>query len=118
MRNAQVTIMSGSDVASKNGTAYDVGQVVSASFQISFSDTAIAGTVRLQACNDLVDNRMSTNGQLVHWTDIPSASSTIVAGVAPMLVIPNMTFSFIRAVLTQTTPGTGTILVNMNVLSL
>ena len=118
MRNAQITIMTGTDVATKNGTAIDTGQVVSASFQISFSDTDIAGTVKLQACNDQVDNRLSTNGQLVHWSDIPSASSTIVAGVAPMITIPNMVYSFIRAVLTATTPGTGTITVNMNSLGM
>lgn len=118
MRNAQVPIMTGTDVATKNGTAIDAGQVVSASFQITFSDTDIDGTLKLQACNDRVDNRNATNGQLVNWSDIPSASSTVTNGVAAMIVIPNMAFSFIRAVLTATTPGTGTVTVNMNSLSI
>lgn len=120
MRQAQVLILSGSDAASVNGSKFDVNQAVSASFQIIISDTDLDGTIKLQFSNEICTPQTDRiNFVPSNWQDIPNTSVTITSGVpASAIVIPNMCFSYIRASLTQTTPGTGTIQVLMNYLSI
>lgn len=120
MRQTQVQILSGSDASSVNGSKFDVNQAVSASFQIIVSDTDLDGTLKLQFSNQICTPQTDrVNFVPTSWQDIPNASVVITNGVpASAIVIPNMCFSYIRAVLTQTTPGTGTIQVLMNYLSL
>ncbi|GAC1502082.1 MAG: hypothetical protein NVS1B10_06690 [Candidatus Saccharimonadales bacterium] len=114
MRDLCITILSASDATSQTGPAIDANQLVSASFQSIFGDVTAAGSVKLQASNDaVVAPALPTN-----WSDIPSATATVTAGVCPMIVIPNMTFRYIRAVFTQTTAGTTTVTVKINALGL
>lgn len=117
MRNSQQTILSAIDTASQTGAAIDVGQIVSASFVPSFGDVTAAGTVRIQCSNDAPNARYLDIFVPTNWADVPNATSTIVAGVGPAIVIPNMCFSYIRAVYTRTGGGSTTIVVNMNQLS-
>lgn len=117
MRNAQVTILNAVDTSSQTGAAVDVGQAVSASFVPSFGDVTAAGTVKIQCSNDAPNARYLDIFVPTNWADIPNATSTVVAGVGPAIVIPNMCFSYIRAVYTRTSGGSTTILVNMNILS-
>ena len=114
MRDLCISILSASDATSQTGAAVDANQLVSASFQSIFGDSAAAGTVKLQASNDAV----VAPTQPSNWSDIPSATATVTAGVAPLIVIPNMCFRYVRAVFTQTTPGSSNVTVKMNALGI
>jgi hypothetical protein len=120
MRQAQVLIFNASNVSSSNGSKIDVNQAVSASFQIINGDTDLAGTIKLQFSNQICEPQTDRfNFVPTSWQDIPNTSVTITAGVpASAIVIPNMCFSYIRVVLTQTTPGSSTTQVLMNYLSI
>lgn len=122
MKNSSVTILSGPSTGNITGIAYNVGQIVSASFvPASGADATIAGTVKLQCSNDN-PNSIGKGTQLgtafvpTNWADIPNATSTIAAGAGPAIVVPNMCFFFIRAVFTRT-GGTSSFQVIMNQLS-
>lgn len=119
MRNAQVVILNASDAASQNGNQIDVGQCVSASFTALFGDTTATGTVKIQCCNDspAPQDRAHYLVPSNHWSDIPNATASVTAGVAPAIVIPNMCFSWIRVVYTRSAGGSSTIVVAMNELS-
>jgi len=113
MRNSQVKILSAGDTSSQTGSSYFTGQLVSASFAPVFGDVTAAGTLKIQCSNDVPvgapQSFIPTN-----WSDIPNATSTIVAGVGPAIVIPNMCFGWIRAVYTRASGGSSTVVVNMN----
>jgi hypothetical protein len=113
MRNSQVQILSAVDTATATGSSYWVGQIVSASFCPVFGDTTAAGTVKIQ-CSDDVPTGAPQSFTPTNWSDIPNATSTIVAGVGPAIVVPNMCFGWIRAVYTRTGGGSTTVVVNMN----
>jgi hypothetical protein len=118
MRNSQVQIMSDVNTGNITGAAQDVNQIVSASFCIVNGDATAAGTVKLQCSNDIVSNHSRVNFTPTNWCDIPNATSTVAAGVGPAIVIPNMCFSYIRAVYTRSSGGSTTMQVNMNTLSI
>lgn len=104
MRQALVQIMNAAKISAVNGSAFDVNQAVSASFQLVTGDTSSAGVLKLQVSNDLVStggyNRK--NFTPTNWADIPNATSTVVSGVGPMVVVGNMVYSYIRTVWTPT----------------
>lgn len=116
MKSAQINILSGLASVSTTGAAIDVNQAVSASFQVVTADTTAAGTVKLQMSND-IPTSPRPNFTPTNWSDIPSATSTVVAGVGPSFIIANMAYSYIRAVFTRTAGAAVIIQVNMNVLS-
>lgn len=117
MRNAQVKILNVADNASHTGSAFWVGQVVSASFVPTTGDLSATGTLKIQASNDNPENASSPSAFTpTNWADIPSATSAIASGVGPAIVIGNMCFAYIRAVYTSASGGTTTLVVNMNVL--
>lgn len=75
--------------------------LASASCQITFTDVAAAGTLKLQVSNDPVN---PTN-----WNDLANSSVTVAAGatsVTPPLT-PYLAYQYIRAVWTRTA-GAGT----------
>lgn len=118
MRNAVVTVLSAPDTASATGSGFNVNQAVSASFVSVFGDATAAGTLKIQASNDFPIAGELAPFTPTNWADIPNATSTAVAGVAPTIVIANMCFQFIRLVYTRTGGGTTTVSVNMNYLSI
>lgn len=115
MRNSQVIVLSGDNSATITGSAYDVGQIISASFQVVNGDVSAEGTVKLQASNDPVVGPRS-NFTPTNWSDIPTATSTVASGVGPMIVLEVMNFSFIRAVYTRSSGGSTTLKLQMNAL--
>lgn len=117
MRNSQINILSAVDTGSATGGAIDVGQIISASFQVITGDADAAGTVKLQMSNDLTLGVPRTNFTPSNWSDIPNATSTVASGVAPPITIASMCYSYIRAIYTRSGGGSTTINVNMNVLS-
>lgn len=121
MRNFNKVLLSATDTTSQTSTFMDTGQTVAISFIASFSDSTAAGTLKIQASNDVTS---ATNLALadgfapVHWADVPSASASVVAGATVVVAIPQNSYRWLRAVYTETTPGTGVITINVNVLSL
>lgn len=127
MRNIQATILNEDDDASKTGDAVDAGQLVSASFCAIFGDTDAAGTVKIQCSNwnpAASGYRASADGRTPRvppestWCDVPNATTSITSGVGSAIVIPNMAFSYIRAVFTSSNAGATTVEVQMNALSM
>lgn len=118
MRNAQIQILNAVNTATQTGSAYFVGQIVSASFVLANGDATAAGTLKLQASNDAPINGNPQTFIPTNWADIPNATSTVASGIGPAIVIGNMCFAYIRAVYTRSGGGSTTIIVNMNVLSM
>lgn len=121
MRNSQVRILSAFDNVSQSGGQFDVGQIVSASFQVLTGGVTASGTVQLQAYNGpVVGPRNLFVPPVGSWSNIPAASSVVASGVGPVIVIPNMCFSYLRAIYTLASGGSGTelITVDMNTLSI
>lgn len=115
MRQESITVFSASDVGSGNGAKIDSGQLVNCSFHIIFSDTDAAGSVKIQASNDPVPSGAQRNQFTpTNWVDIPSASVTITAGGQKLISLPNIAYNWMRVVWTQTTPGTGNLIVYMD----
>lgn len=118
MRYTNPIALSGAATGSLNGTAIPTTQALQSSFQIVTGDTAVAGTVKLQMSND-----QNPSGDYdktfvpTNWSDIPSATSTVTAGVGPCIQLANMAFRYIRVVFTRT-GGTTTITVNAMILSI
>ena len=121
MRNFNKTIVSASDATSQTSPSEDTGQTIAISFIASFSDSTAAGTLQIQASNDVypATNIVPLTGFTPsNWANIPNASATVTAGGSVVVAIPQSCYRWMRAVYTSTTPGTGTITINMNVLSL
>lgn len=121
MRNVNCTVLSGDDSVDIIGSAIDTNQLIAASFQGSFSDADVGGTLKLQASNDIYNARYNfPEGDFTptHWTDIPNQSVAVAAGAAVLLTIPQMSYRWVRVVLTVSDDGSGIATVNMNALSL
>ncbi len=116
MRDLNFTLVNAvSDAASFNSSKIDCSHVVSASFHIFFSDVAFAGSVKIQASNDPCGyGNLALDFTPSHWVDIPSKSVTATAGGAFLIEIDYMKFRWVRAVVTQTTPGSGTVSINVD----
>lgn len=109
MKPVSTIALSGADTVSVNGPAILADQLISASFQASFADTAAAGTIQIQASNDVILSASPPT----HWSNITGATSTVTAGVAPIIFISNMCYKWVRVSFTSTTPGTSTMAVAM-----
>lgn len=116
MRRLNVTVFSASN-ASGNGSQIDANQLVSASFHAFFSDAAAAGTIKVQASNDIPSDRGQTPFVVTNWVDVPSASVVVASGASALITIANSCYGFYRVVWTRT-GGAGTTTVNMEGLSL
>lgn len=117
MRNIAVEILNEDDDVSRSGPAIFVGQVYAGSFIPLFGDTDAAGTVKIQFSNEAPAPGPNPNAFVPSagsWKDVPSASSAITAGVGPGFLIPVMSFQYIRAVFTQSNPGTDKVIVQAN----
>lgn len=115
MRNYPVTVLSAADTGSQTGSAYFVGQAVSASFVTSCGDATAAGTVKVQGSNDIHvgDPALFTP---TNWNDITNATSAISSGTGPAIVLQTMNFQYIRVVYTKSSGGSTTITVSMSAL--
>lgn len=110
MRNVNCNVLSASDNASTNGDKVDANQLVSASFHCFFGDSTAKGVFKLQASNDICNDRyQAANFTPSHWVDIPSQSANIVSGTSALLTIANCTYRWLRAVFTNNAAGVQTI---------
>lgn len=110
MRNVNKTVLSASDNQSTNGSTIDANQLVSASFQAYFADTQAAGTFKIQASNDIYQDRYQASlFTVVNWVDVPNQSANITSGGSALLTIAQSTYRWLRAVYTTTATGVQTI---------
>lgn len=113
MRNLQQQLFSATATTSQTSSHIDSNQLVNLSVQTIFSGVDATGTVKLQGSNDSQGTSYDNNFVPSNWSDIPNASSTVTAGVAPMIVVSNLSCQFIRVVFTRSA-GTGTITVKLS----
>jgi hypothetical protein len=119
MRDLNVVILSAPDTAGAIGSQIDSNQLISASFQAVFKDTTAAGTVVIEASNDVAPIQYTSPSTFLasNWTAIPSASASVTSGSSVMIMIPYMAYRWIRARYIYTSGGSSTITISMNALS-
>ncbi len=76
------------------------------SAQATFTDSASAGPIKLQASNDI--------SSPTNWNDIPNATATVTAGADTMIAKVDCCYRWIR-VRFSPSAGTGTFSVNLDV---
>ncbi len=104
MKQVAYTIQSANADADRTSSAWNVNQIVSASFMLQTADATMAGTLKIQCSNQNPSpsgNSINNNFAPTVWADVPNATATVTAGAAPAIVIPNMCFQFVRVVFTR-----------------
>src|SRR5579859_1322918 len=102
MRKVNSTVLSAVDTASQNGSQIDSNQLISASFQVVFGDATAAGTLKIQASNDICnDQYQPATFTVTNWTDIPNATATIASGASALITIYQLSYRWLRAVYTR-----------------
>lgn len=117
MMNVTATILTAPDTAGATGAAINSNQLISASFQAICADITAAGSVKIQASNDSPPQGQLSTFVPTNWTDIPNATASVSAGVAPLILIPVCSFRYMRAVYAFTSGGSTTINVQMSAMS-
>jgi hypothetical protein len=118
MRNVPVQILSAANTASITGSPVFVGQVAAASFIPVLGDVTAAGTIQIQGSNAIpVGSPETYIPPASSFANIPSATSTITAGIGSAIVIPACNFQYVQAVFTHTSGGSTTIVVNASFFS-
>lgn len=116
MKSSPVQILNGAATGNVTGPAIDVNQIISSSMQVVTGDVAVAGTVKIQFSNDNPNGDYRAHFVPTNWSDIPSATSTVAAGIGPAILLNVMAYGYIRAVFTRSA-GTTTIQVNSTLIS-
>lgn len=113
----EVVLNALSDTSSQTSAAIDASQLFRVSVQASFTDSAVAGTLKLQCSNDPSSaNNLPSLQTPTHWTDIPNTSQSITAGASVLIPSTEIAYRWIRVVFTETTPGSGTVTATLNAL--
>lgn len=115
MRNLNTKPVDAQTNATTTFSPINANQLFSASFVAQFSDGTAAGTLKLQASNDpeAGSTMVALSPDSASWVDVPSVTSTVVAGANVIIEKNPMCFQWIRLVWTRTA-GAGTITVDMN----
>lgn len=115
MRNINCVVLNAADTASQNGTQIDANQLINVSFHALFGDATAAGSVKVQASNDINNDRYQPGiFTVTNWVDVPNASATIASGAPALITLSNLAVRWLRVVFTRTSGGSTTITVNMN----
>lgn len=102
MRNVSVSQLIGTADSSRNGPKIDANQLVNFTVQtIVTGGTTAAGTIKVQGSNDLPTNNDRASFEPTNWSDVPNATATLTAGVAPLIVCSNVACQYIRIVFTR-----------------
>ncbi len=101
-----------------NSGKIDIRQVYSLSLIMNSSNNTNAGTVKLQASNDICAfGNVVSAFTPTNWVDIPAAmidgSGTVAAGATVTLVVKQIPYAWLRAVWTPSA-GAGTITAIVN----
>ena len=114
MRNISAQVASGVTTASVNGIQIDANQLINPSFHFVFSEATAAGTVKIQASNDIFNDRyQASNFTVTNWVDIPSATATVTAGAPALISLSEVNYRWLRVVFTRSA-GAGTMFCNLN----
>jgi len=111
MKLEREIVLSAADTVSQNGAAIPSDQLVTASFQAVFGDATAAGTVQVQASNDV--SNQAQNFVPTNWSNIPNASATIASGASALITINVLSYNYIRVIYTSVSGGSSTIVVTM-----
>lgn len=110
MRNVNTNCLTSTINQSVTGNTLDTNQWVAASFHAYFSTAMAAGTLKLQASNDINTTQYNTQGfQPTNWVDIPNQSATITSGTSAILTVANSAYRWLRAIYTTSAAGTQTV---------
>lgn len=105
------------DTSSQTSAAIDASQLFRVSVQASFTDSAVAGTLKLQCSNDpSTANNLPGLQAPTHWTDVPNTSQTITAGASVLIPSTEISYRWVRVVFTESSPGSGTVTATLNAL--
>lgn len=116
MRNVNCSALSALDNLTTNGSQIDANQLVSASFHAYFGDATAAGTFKLQASNDICNDRYQAQIFVAtNWVDLPNQTAAITSGSSAILTITSSSYRWLRAVYTATAAGVQTIAVHADV---
>lgn len=116
MRNLCSTLLQASNASTQTSQVLDAGQLISISAHTIQGDSTMAGSVKIQASNDPTPQG-AQHFTPTNWVDIPSVTASITAGAPVLLTISQSTYRWLRVVVTVTTPGSSTMTVNINALS-
>lgn len=116
MNNVPVVMINAVDTVTQTGAPIFSGQVFSASFTSSFGDATAAGTIKIQGSNEPCSTRGGQHPteyvpSNASFNDIPNATSAVVAGIGPAIIIGQCPFQYLRAVFTYTSGGSSTVTV-------
>lgn len=116
MRNVSAELTLGTADADRTSGKIDCNQLVNMSVQtIITGGTTAAGTMKVQGSNDLPSNNNRQDFTPTNWSDVPSATATVTAGVAPLIVLSNVACQWVRVVFTRSAGVAGeTISVKIN----
>jgi hypothetical protein len=117
MKQVNVLVLTGPDTSTQIGAAIDASQLVSASFHAYFGDVTAAGTMKIQASNDLDPQGPVSSFVPTHWADIPSATVATTLGAPQLITIQVLSYRWLRVVYTYTSGGSSTVTVNMFAIS-
>lgn len=115
MHYVNAPVLSAVDTASQNGVQIDSHQYKNVSFHAYFGDATAAGTLKVQASNDLCFDGYQANTAftVTNWVDIPNASAAIASGAPALITLVNAPYRWLRVVYTRSGGGSTTITVNM-----
>ena len=115
--NTQVLSITSSASGGASGGSYiDANQICAASFQILPSNTNPTGTFKIQASNEPIAVLPAGEGPQ-NWTDIPSASGAVTSGGSFIILVPVVSFRWMRAYWSHTSGGTANIAAYMDAIS-
>lgn len=114
MKFTNCTVLSAPDNASANGIQIEASQLYAASFHAHFGDNTAAGTIKLQASNDLCEVfYLPSTFTVTNWVDIPNQSATITSGASALLTLTTCTYRWLRVVYTSSSGGSTTVNITM-----
>lgn len=99
--------------ATVNSVALDAENLYQCSAQIVCTGSA-AGTLKLQASNDIQLGQQPSTLTPTNWSDIPSATVTVSGAGSYLIPKTDICYQYVRLVYTNS--GTGTISVNIKAL--
>lgn len=120
MKYLNCQVLSGVDSGNITGSAIDCNQIFQASFQFISANSNTAGTVKIQASNDIPTHGTGApiqNFVPTHWIDVPSATATIASGSQGLISMSQFSFRWLRVVFTQSGGDGLTVVCNMMALS-
>lgn len=111
-------VLSAPDTVSQTSAAIDAVELYAASFQASFGDASAAGTIHLEASNDITHAQyIPATFTPTNWTIVPNTTETVTAGASTLIPYTLSSYRWLRVVFTSSAAGTTTITVNMFALS-